>query len=309
MDGIDAIGTIFGTYISGPMFSKLGYYAVFSFSLGFACVGCLYMIFFVKGSNVTARQSTKYGTSEFEVAQPFSYCSFSDVFATLKVVFKKRSEKKTLMIFMLIFNYCCYIFAHNGTEGTHRQLFVTLEYGWDEQDYTIFLTFYKLCFLLILFIALPFCSKILKLHDALTLILACITGAIGKKLTQILLRISSNSFKISFKNRLFFTGWTLPAIFNGQSIFIIGFVISSFTSMCTTVTRALITRCVNPDEVGAIFALIGIISAISSSLITAAYQAIYSATIEIFPAAFLIVNASFMLISIPNNIYLWKKLR
>ena len=196
MDGTDYISTMFGTYISGPLFSKFGYYAVFSFSLGFACLGALYMIFFVKESKIIARESTQYGTSEVEVTQPSSYCSFSDVFATLKVVFKERSNNRRLMILMLLFNFGCYIFAYNGTEGTHRQLFANLEYGWEEQEYTQFLSAYKFCYLLALWVLLPFCSRILKLHDAMTLILACITGAIGKKLTQILLRF----FKISFKN-------------------------------------------------------------------------------------------------------------
>ena len=102
----------------------------------------------------------------------------------------------------------------------------------------------------------------------------------------------------------------MPAIFKGQSwIFILGFVISSFTPVCTIGSRALISRCVSSDEVGSVFALISVISAISSSLISAAYQAIYSGTLDTFPAAFLVVNATLMILTIPNNLYLRKKLQ
>ena len=88
-----------------------------------------------------------------------------------------------------------------------------------------------------------------------------------------------------------------------------GFVIASFTPVCTVGSRTLISRCVSPDEVGSIFALISVVSAISSSLITASYQAIYAGTIETFPAAFLVINASLMILTIPNLIYLRRKLR
>ena len=70
----------------------------------------------------------------------------------------------------------------------------------------------------------------------------------------------------------------------------------------------MISQCVMGDEVGSIFALISVISAISSSLMTAAYNAIYSATIDIFPATFLVLNSSMMLLTIPNNLLLRKKL-
>ena len=43
-----------------------------------------------------------------------------DVLAGFVTVLKRREGKKRLMILMLVFNFACYIFAYNGTEGTHR---------------------------------------------------------------------------------------------------------------------------------------------------------------------------------------------
>ena len=94
----------------------------------------------------------------------------------LKTVFKSRADYKRLLIWLLLFNFGCYNFAYNGTEGTHRYLYANLEYGWNQEQYTVFLAAYKLCYLLALWILLPFASRILKLHDATTLIIACITG-------------------------------------------------------------------------------------------------------------------------------------
>ena len=186
------------------------------------------------------------------------------------------------MIWILLVTFACYNFAYVGTEGSHRFLYVKLEYNWDQKEFTTFLSAYKGCYLIALWILLPFASRILKLHDATTLIVACITGAIG---------------------------WSLPAFINGQLWFILGFVLALFTPVTTVCTRTLISRCVSPDEVGSIFALISVISAIASSLITAAYQAIYKATLETFPSTFLLINASLLLVTIPTNLFLRKKLR
>ena len=138
-----------------------------------------------------------------------------------------------------------------------------------------------MCYLIALWILLPLCSRYFKFHDATTTVIACIAGAIG---------------------------WGLPALVNGEAVFIVGFVIASFTPICTITVRAMISQCVMGDEVGSIFALISVISAISSSLMTAAYNAIYSATIDIFPATFLLLNSGMMLLTIPNNLLLRKKL-
>ena len=48
----------------------------------------------------------------------------------------------------LIFNFMCYIFAYNGTEGTHRYLFARQKYGWEELEYTAYLSLYRVCYLL-----------------------------------------------------------------------------------------------------------------------------------------------------------------
>ena len=70
----------------------------------------------------------------------------------------------------------------------------------------------------------------------------------------------------------------------------------------------MVSKCVEENEVGRVFAVISIISALSSSLITAGYQAIYSATLDVFPESYLIVNAALFCIALPNNFILRKRL-
>lgn len=101
----------------------------------------------------------------------------------------------------------------------------------------------------------------------------------------------------------------IPAVSTPAYAFYIGSIVSSFSPAATITVRAMASRCVNEDEVGKLFAVISLMSAVSSSLISAAYQSIYSATLDTFAGAFLLVNAGFFLITVPNNLYLRKKLR
>ena len=64
---MDYISTMLGTYISGPMFENVGYYAVFGTSLGLAALGVIYMLVFVKESKQNPKVSnktTQYGTEQ-----------------------------------------------------------------------------------------------------------------------------------------------------------------------------------------------------------------------------------------------------
>ena len=50
LDGINYIGSLLGTYISGPIFENFGYFAVFGSSCGIAILGLINVMFFVKES-------------------------------------------------------------------------------------------------------------------------------------------------------------------------------------------------------------------------------------------------------------------
>ena len=139
------------------------------------------------------------------------YCHI--IINSVKTAFRPRSNYKRLMVWILLATFACYNFAYVGTEGSHRYLYVKLEYDWDQEEFTTFLAAYKGCYLIALWILLPFASRTLKLHDASTLIIACVTGAIGNlmfilyarwrfkivclqtKLASLAIRIKSNFYR------------------------------------------------------------------------------------------------------------------
>lgn len=296
-DGTDYISTMIGTSSSGPLFKFLGFYFIFGSSAVLSLCAVAYLVCCVRESipRVAAETETEeiashqesYGALPVVESIPTrrSCCHKlpfpSDILASFKTVLKPRAGNARLMIGMLLFNFACYIFAYNGTEGSHRYLFATKKYGWDEQEFTVFLSIYRILYLVTLWLILPILSRYFQLHDACVAIITCITGAVGM---------------------------AFPAFIEPSWAFFLGSFISSFSPAATIVVRSMASRCVEELEVGRVFAMISFISAISSSLITAAFQGIYSATLETFPGAFLLVNAAFFVATIPNNIYLWNRL-
>ena len=45
------------------------------------------------------------------------------VFGSLKSVVKPRQGYRRLIVLLGVFNFMCYIFTYNGTEGSHRYYF------------------------------------------------------------------------------------------------------------------------------------------------------------------------------------------
>ncbi len=119
------------------------------------------------------------------------------------------------------------------------------------------------------------------LHDATVALLACFSGVVGQ---------------------------ALPAFLRPSWAFYLGSIINSFSPAATITARTLASRCVSAEEVGRVFGVFSLVSAVSSSGVTAAFQAIYAATIDSFAGTFLLVNAGLFLVTVPTNIYLRKNL-
>merc|ERR1719357_1204611 len=84
--------------------------------------------------------------------------------------------------------------------------------------------------------------------------------------------------------------------------FSIGSFICLLTPVTTITTRSVISRAVPAHEIGRIYSVLALFSAASGSLVEAAFQALYSASISTFLGSYLCVLTALLLITIPVNL-------
>ena len=136
-----------------------------------------------------AAQITKEPNEETAIVQSASatgdvstngLCQYVDVFSSLRVALRSRPQRP--LILALVFNFLCFILAYDGTEGTHRQLYATREFGWSEEQFSYFLSVYRICYLLTLWLLLPAMTKYLRWHNATISLVCASAAAIGSAL-------------------------------------------------------------------------------------------------------------------------------
>ena len=139
-------------YRTPPRLRSIGYFGVFGCSATACVLALLLLVFWVKESlstdntqdtdggetegastavtPLTVSQHAHYGAQE--VTQPsepsqdtgaktnFVKRSLAFVISSVRTVLMPRSGHRRLILLLGVFNFMCYIFTYNGTEGTHR---------------------------------------------------------------------------------------------------------------------------------------------------------------------------------------------
>ena len=66
------------------------------------------------------------------------------------------------------------------------------------------------------------------------------------------------------------------------------------------------SQAISSDEIGRIYSVLALFGALSTSLVTAAWQKLYNLTLDTLPGTYLIVVTILMLITIPTNLIMKK---
>ena len=78
----------------------------------------------------------------------------------------------------------------------------------------------------------------------------------------------------------------------------------------THIFRSVISRAVSADEVGRIYSVLALFSAVSGSLVEAAFQKLYYGTKDIlFGGVYLLVLAGMLVVTIPVNFIIRRLLK
>jgi len=305
IDGMDYVSTSIGTKISAPLYKHIGYFGVFGCSASVCLLALVYLVFFVKESLKSKVQNTaledqgdktnhetplneenkiNYGTEDttntmtnqdMETAANTNIIKSSllFVFGSFKSVFVSREGYRRHIVLLGVFNFMCYIFTYNGTEGTHRYYFAIRKYEWNEQQYASYLFNYRLAYLASLWVIIPILTNIINLSDNIIGIVASFISAIG---------------------------FIIPVFTKDSVWFRVGSFICMLSPVNTIVTRSVISRAVSGDEIGRIYSFLALFSAVSGSLVEAAFQKLYNVSLETLDGGvYLLVLASLLLITIP----------
>ena len=329
VDGLDYVSTSLGTLIAAPLFLSFGYYSVFGSSAGCCVLGLLYLGLFVpeslhlgKEEEVTRENSPlqqggvevqDYGSAadtgalpQMEVANSVGEdgdnwfeSSLRFVSDSFRTVFKQRDGPRRAILLLGILNFAFYIFTYNGTEGTHRYLFAQRKYGWTEQEMSTYLFDYRLAYLLATWLLVPLLSRGLGLPDTSLAILASAISAVGfllPALTDFGLRPEDTT--VWWRKGSFVFNW-----------FSLGSFVCLLSPVTTITTRSIISSAVPTAEIGRVYSVLALFSAASGSLVEAGYQLLYSATISSFLGSYLLLNAAFLVLTVPVNIIISRLLR
>lgn len=273
LDGIFPVGFFFGMSMSGVIKQKLGYSATFGLGLTFALLAMFYAIFFLKDSRqmrprevLEAMEAKEaYNNNNEEKSSKNACCQMFDVAnvqRAFKTTFKQRPHGLHLIVVLLSFIFVMEIFVMNGSHST-MFLYMRKELQWDEIEFGKYMAFSGFLGLFTQYVAVPFLNENMAVHDSTIGIL----GALSMTFSSVMMAF----FKVD---------WV---------IYLLG-CISFLAAALTTVSRSLVTKCVGPFEVGAVFSIMGSFQAMVPLGAAPLYGFTYRATLRTFPGAFLAMN-------------------
>ena len=183
----------------------------------------------------------------------------------METIVKKRPNNKSYLIWLQYTAYGLYWMSLNSPDTQsvlYLYLLATFE-GYNEAMFSNFLTFQTAIALIGSFIAIPLMSNHFKLHDTIIQMTIIVT----ESLIIFLILIASEVWQIYLV----------------QSI--------GFLWVCKwSITRSLISKTVEPNELGKALSGIAIVAAAIPSATTPAIRELYKGTIEIFPGSIAILS-------------------
>lgn len=272
------VSNLFGSAISGIVIRKLGYIHTFSLLL-FFYVSCLvYCIFCIPEVDRSDAQISKHRGPFGFLKDFFDFQNIKDTF-----VFLFRSEpnsdhidpKKHVKVILIMF---CVVFLYgpNGGEFTVMYLYTRFIFHWNEYNYSTFYTI--MCFTDFFgsMFSVSFFSKYLKLSDSLVGVISVVSTLTA----AVIFAFAGTSF-----------------------IFCLGAVASLFGNSAFIAMRAIISKLTSAEELGKVMSAFMLFEAIAPMIYNPMYSAVYRATIDFMPSAFLLM--SLVLTSPAMFIFLW----
>ncbi|KAI5635114.1 major facilitator superfamily domain-containing protein [Phthorimaea operculella] len=245
-----------GTSISGVLTDAVGYYGIFGINAALNIIGFVHTYFRVHDVNKKETAGTLW-EKIIEFFHP------KNIWSTFSLVVMSRG-RRLFQILLIIFAHMVIVGPVFG-EATLTYLYVLYKFAMDGVEYSLFTTYQTLIGIVGTSIAVTLFSKKLQLHDAIIGIIATASKVAGNY---------------------------VYALAPTKSWFYSGPIFDIFGNVGTTAIRSLGTKVVEPEEVGKMCSVIGLVEAITPIIYTPMYAIVYEKTIETFAGMFYVVGGS-----------------
>jgi len=271
-----------GTFLSAYVFQYSGYYGIFITSTVIQTISFLYIAAFITDTRGPSSPYC-YPDSELESnPQPsmvkryisiFDWHQLAEVFrATMKRREHNLRRVILLLIFLMLLNVTIF------SEGSITYLYARKKFLWNEEQFTRFSTCVTIVSGVSIFLVMPVLSLYLKVHDATIGVLA----TISKITSLVIISLAPN-------------GWVL----------FVGACSGFLSTLSAIVIRSILSKVVVKSELGKIFSMVASLEAAVPLFAAPLFTFVYNHTLESFPGAVFLVQASLFVLSCLIFIHLY----
>ncbi|XP_024871794.1 solute carrier family 46 member 3 [Temnothorax curvispinosus] len=264
-----SLGVPIGMALSGILYTKLGFYGVFSIAMVCYVMSFVYGLVVIKEPPRAFTERSRKKSLQSEGKKRTSLCAFVlDFFSlkhveeTFRVSFKKGANNRQKRVIVLMVITMVVIGPLYG-EMAVLYLYMRYRYNWNEVTFSMFSTFGMVTNLIGTAISVGIFSHILKIDDAIVGIMSCTS----KILASFVYAFATSTWMVYVA--------AIVEIVNG----------TSFIAM-----RSIASKLVPTDELGKVNSLFGVCESLMPLVYGPMYSAIYAATMKAFPGTFFIAG-------------------
>ncbi|XP_022816276.1 solute carrier family 46 member 3-like [Spodoptera litura] len=254
-----------GMGVSGILLKKIGYYGCYGLTSGLQFLNLMYIVFVVRDPkrNKEQKKHDRQGCCHlFRV-----FFDPSNVKETIAVLLKKAPKSRRLRLCVLL-GVVSVLFGPMYGEISVMYLSTRYRFNWDEVKFSIFQSYNFITHTIGTIFSILVLSKYLKWHDSLLGIVSTLS------------KIAASFVYCFAKNEKVFYIAPMVEILNGTSLLAM---------------RSIISKLVEPNELGKVNSLIGLVENLMPLIYVPLYTRVYTATMEVLPGAVFLLGASMTL--------------
>ncbi|KAG1682179.1 Solute carrier family 46 member 3 [Nymphon striatum] len=260
VEGITMLGYPLGNLVAGYIQKFYGFEPVYILAL--ACLACamVYGTLFLKETQGIDNEDS------WKIRMKYFF-SLNTLKSSFRALFRARSGHNRLLLVFMFFSMLASVF-NMGLQNGVVYMYTQLIFVWDQWTYSIFQSSTNFSALAFTLIIAPLITYIFKIPDVVLGTFGSVSGI---------------------------TSVVIMGIVRSTILFYIGGFVGIFLAMIPPLIRSAITKIVNADEIGKIFALMSSLELATPIFGSVIYSQVYNNTVDFFPSCCYFI-AGFVLI-------------